>query len=533
MGYYSALNLIREPFSNSPDPSLFYHSNQHLEALQQLEISIRLRRGLSVVTGDVGTGKTTLSRQLIQMLASDTGVNTSVVLDPGYDRVENFLAYILQLFTGDDRHGSRDENWLKEAIKNYLFTQGADRKKLTVLIVDEGQKLTQPCIEALRELLNYETNEHKLLQIVIFAQNEFKSVIEPLENFRDRINFSYELHPLNFKNTRGLICYRIEQSSEPGKQPPLFSFGACLAIYRSSGGYPRKIVRLCHHVILGLIVQNKRQAGYFMVRSCARKVFNKPGNSSRLVPATIAAGALLAVAGVYVALHRNPDVPVWLSIKPPQVKASVSLTAASASIPKQEPGQAGALAGKPHPLPVKLGRLVIEQNESFCSMLSAIYGACTYSVIDEVVKLSPEIRNPDFILAGSEIQFPAIPLEVDPGGSDRYIIILKSEQSLEQAWSRLKGMAGRDIPMEAGANAVGDGRCGPIPRYSELKDMPLRILSVWDEGNGLVFHVMVDRIFDDRAAAEAYMARLPEQVEGMIDTIVPRKKGTIIYSKRM
>ena len=105
MDYYKLLNFEKEPFSNTPDPDLFYNSVQHLEALQQLEISIRLKRGLSVVIGDIGTGKTTLSRQIIQKISNDDSIRYYLVLDPGFSNTANFLKQLLHLWINLTRNG--------------------------------------------------------------------------------------------------------------------------------------------------------------------------------------------------------------------------------------------------------------------------------------------------------------------------------------------------------------------------------------------------------------------------------------------
>ncbi|MCG8615538.1 MAG: AAA family ATPase, partial [Desulfobacterales bacterium] len=195
MHYYSLLDLNREPFSNSPDPGLFYGSAQHTEILQKLEIAIRLKRGLNLILGEVGTGKTTLSRRLIRQLGRDSRTDCHLILDPGFESVSEFLAHIQILLSGKEVQGNDSRQ--KEAIKDHLFTADREVNKITVLIIDEGQKMTGGALEALRELLNFETNREKLLQIVIFAQNEFKPMLDRHENLKDRINFHYSLKNLS------------------------------------------------------------------------------------------------------------------------------------------------------------------------------------------------------------------------------------------------------------------------------------------------------------------------------------------------
>jgi general secretion pathway protein A len=325
MDYYRTLKLDREPFSNSPDPGLFFNSRQHLEALQQLEISIRLKRGLSVITGDVGTGKTTLSRQLIQKISYDPGLEYFLILDPGFSSTREFLRSILALFTGSPPDPA-DDTALKEQIKACLFSRGVDRNTTTILLIDEGQKLPVFCLEVLRELLNYETNDHKLLQIIIFAQKEFEQTIQALDNFNDRIDFRYTLSPLGFFETRQLIRFRLEKSGgHTSPVPPVFSFLAFAAIFRYSRGYPRKIINLCHHVMIRMIIKNRSRAGYFFVIACAREVFAPP-RPRRFRPALLAVVLLLLSGGVVLLNGGQISrlVPGILSDRGPQPPAAES-----------------------------------------------------------------------------------------------------------------------------------------------------------------------------------------------------------------
>ena len=111
MDYFSILNLKQEPFSNSPDPDFFFHSREHLECLQRLELSLLLRRGLNVIIGDVGTGKTTLCRQLIRRFARRDEINTHLVLDPYFVDAYEFLSSVGKMILGPDvKLGSNDDN---------------------------------------------------------------------------------------------------------------------------------------------------------------------------------------------------------------------------------------------------------------------------------------------------------------------------------------------------------------------------------------------------------------------------------------
>lgn len=267
MQYFEILNLKSEPFSNSPDPEFFYGSREHAECLRKVEIAIRLRRGLNLVYGEVGTGKTTLCRQLLRVLARDREIVAHLILDPSFSTAREFLTVLHRMFLGAEPLAVASEFGLKEAIKNALFRLGVEEGKTVVLIVDEGQKAGAEFLELLRELLNYETNEAKLLQIVIFAQREFLPLLLERPNLADRVNLSMELGPLDLNETREMIAYRLNKAASTFKAPRVFTEGALKAIHQSTGGYPRKIIGLCHRVLLAMLVQNRTRADRRLVRT--------------------------------------------------------------------------------------------------------------------------------------------------------------------------------------------------------------------------------------------------------------------------
>jgi len=140
MDYFTILDLKKEPFSNSPDPEFFFHSRQHLDCLQKLELSLLLRRGLNVIIGDVGTGKTTMCRQLIRRFSQKDEVETHLILDPYFLNASEFLAAVTQMLTGKELPAGSHDWQAKEVIKQHLFSRGVDENKTVVLIIDEGQK---------------------------------------------------------------------------------------------------------------------------------------------------------------------------------------------------------------------------------------------------------------------------------------------------------------------------------------------------------------------------------------------------------
>jgi general secretion pathway protein A len=255
MSYFKILGFEKEPFSTSPDPDFLYLAKDHDTALANILIELRLKRGLSVILGDVGTGKTSLSRKLIQELNTRDDFIFHMVLDPSFDDEKTFLTYLARNF-GISIEQCATITALKEALEKFLFEKGVIQGNTTALIVDEAQKLTDAALETLRVLLNYETNEFKLLQLVLLGQLELHSKIVAIPNFLDRISFKYTLNPLSREETKEMIEFRIRKAGYASSMH-LFLREAIDQIYAYTKGYPRKITLLCHRALKELILRNR------------------------------------------------------------------------------------------------------------------------------------------------------------------------------------------------------------------------------------------------------------------------------------
>lgn len=264
MSYYKVIGLEKEPFSTSPDPQFFYHSASHHTALKRLEISLRLRRGLNVVLGDVGTGKTTLSRVLLQSFREEEDFVFHMILDPSFKSEFQFLLSLVKMFKITPQFKSTLD--FKEALEKYLFQAGVEEKKTIVLLIDEGQKITTENLEVLRTLLNFETNESKLLQVIIMAQVELLPRVKRIRNFSDRIALKYTINPFDETETREMIEFRLREAGlrEPGE---LFTDQAIRLIYQHTQGYPRKIANLCHAALEQLVIEEKQLVEGTIVKS--------------------------------------------------------------------------------------------------------------------------------------------------------------------------------------------------------------------------------------------------------------------------
>lgn len=263
MSYYSILGLYKEPFSTSPDPVFFFESHQHHTVLLKLMIEIRLKRGLSLILGDVGTGKTTLSRKLFQMLMERTDIIFGMILDPVFDSEQLFLEALLRTFKIEVPQGNILD--YKDAIKQFLFKKGVEENKTVVLLIDESQKLSDGSLEVLRTLLNYETNEFKLLQLVLLSQLELLPRLEPMHNFWDRISMKYVLNPLDEQETRDMITFRLTQAG-CALETKLFTDEAFKEIYQFTGGCPRKVSMICHEALKQVVARSQVEVDRTLIR---------------------------------------------------------------------------------------------------------------------------------------------------------------------------------------------------------------------------------------------------------------------------
>jgi general secretion pathway protein A len=546
MSYYKLLELNSEPFSNSPEPDLFYQAPQYVQCLQKLEISIRLRRGLNVVVGDVGTGKTTLSRMLIRKFRGEGNVEMYLVLDPDFSSALEFLVAVARMFGVYTSEAASSEWQLKENIKDYLFHQGIHKDRVVVLIIDEGQKLPPFCIELLREFLNYETNTSKLLQIVLFAQREFKKILDEHANFADRVNFYYVMKPLSFNQTRAMIRFRIDKVSEAGKNPILFTSPALWAIYRATGGYPRKIMMLGHQILLKMIVQDQRRADWSLVRSCIKvTVPGRPVVKTwrlALVPACIAFAALLLgltfekpstwltrkmqQSGI-AALQKEDAASMQGSVISPATDGSPAgqaILEASLGNSNQEPreNQAGPSArlsvdmpsvSIPPPsvaplrdkeMPESLGQLTMKKRSSCRQVLQQLYGSSADEHLESLLKANLKIKDIKKVKAGDVVRFPALPASSRPGQHATYWVQLAEMETLEDAYEYV--------------------------HHYTVHVARTRILPFWSREEGLRFSILLKEGFNHEKSARKSVKSLPQKIATSAKIVSEWGEGTVFFA---
>lgn len=245
--YLKYFGLKEEPFSTVPSPRYFFLTTVHSTALEKTAYVVGARKGLSVVFGDTGTGKSSLARLLHQKFL-DSGFQSSLLVNPNYPTPNSLLRTIAQELGTPKTH--RSFKGTLDLLKEHLWQTAAVGDKTVVLTIDEAQTLRGPLIELLRQLINYETNDRKLLQLVLFAQEELRNTLaRPQQrNFRSRIVMASTLEPLSLDELKQMIAFRWGVASA-GASPP-FESGAVQVLFEHSQGMPREANILADNSLL-------------------------------------------------------------------------------------------------------------------------------------------------------------------------------------------------------------------------------------------------------------------------------------------
>lgn len=242
--YQQYYGFYESPFNITPDPRFLFFSGRHQEAFDHLIFGIRERKGFIQITGEVGTGKTTLCRALLDELGE--GFRTALILNPCVTGPQ-LLRSVLTEF---GLTASRNDRvvWL-ETLNRFLLEQ-VDAQQNVVLLIDEAQDLSAELMEQIRLLSNLETDRQKLLQIVLIGQPELREMLDDpgLRQLRQRITIRYHLTPLDAAETQQYIFHRLRVAGGNGR--PTFSKSALKSIYRYSAGIPRLINAVCDKALL-------------------------------------------------------------------------------------------------------------------------------------------------------------------------------------------------------------------------------------------------------------------------------------------
>ncbi len=264
--YLEFYGLKQAPFDITPNPRFLFHSGKHREALNHLLYGIRERKGFVQLTGEVGAGKTTLCRALLEQLNGQ--FSTALILNPALNANELMKAIATE-FGLDVKNLDRLDTL--DAVNKFLLKQ-AEFKRETVLIIDEAQNLTEELLEQVRLLSNLETDDRKLLQIILLGQPELRDKLNSpnLRQLRQRITVRYHLKPLTRPEVVQYIQHRLEISGAQGA--PYFSQPALWRIYKYSGGVPRLVNAVCDKALLAGFVEHSDRINFRMVGRAIREL---------------------------------------------------------------------------------------------------------------------------------------------------------------------------------------------------------------------------------------------------------------------
>lgn len=236
--YYAFYGFQRRPFSLLPDPACLFLSLQHQRALGMLEYALRSQAGFSVLTGDIGTGKTTLVRALINQSDQDLTVGLVNHTGRGLGRLSSWVLLAFGLDGLNDNPVRQHERFIDFAIEQYA------EGRRTVLVVDEAQNLELERLEELRMLSNVNADKHQVLQTILVGQSGLRDTLRlpALAQLAQRVLVDFHLGPLTETDTAAYIAHRLRHA---GGDPGLFTTGACIAVHRYSGGIPRLTNLIC------------------------------------------------------------------------------------------------------------------------------------------------------------------------------------------------------------------------------------------------------------------------------------------------
>ena len=299
--YGQFFNIDESAFSIAPNPKYLFLSKQHEEALAHLLYGVNRKGGFVCLTGDIGTGKTTICRCMFEQLPENTDI--AIIINPKISPVELLASICDELGINSIEIQPSIKVYIKK-LHEYLIKSHAKGRN-TVLVVDEAQNLSADALEHIRSLTNLETNEEKLLQIILIGQPELKALLAKpeLEQVNQRITARFHIGPLSLAETIHYIHHRLAVA---GAKHKVFTDSNIKQIYTKSKGVPRLINILCDRVLLGAYTLGTARITSKIITQSANEVFDKAFSYSAMVPKALAASiALLIISGIAIYGFQN------------------------------------------------------------------------------------------------------------------------------------------------------------------------------------------------------------------------------------
>ena len=300
--YAAYFGLTERPFSLAPDPRYLYLSDAHREALAHLLYGLGEGGSFVQLTGEVGTGKTTVCRALLEQLPSD--VDVAMIFNPQLTSLE-LLARVCDELRVPYPAGTTSLKVLIDALSQALLDAHARGRRI-VLIIDEAQNLSTRVLEEVRLLTNLETTREKLLQVILIGQPELAEHLarRNLRQLSQRVTARYHLRPFTEHESQRYILHRMEIA---GQRQPIFTKLAVRTAHRLSGGVPRLLNTICDRALLGAYATGQTRVKEAVVRRAAREVLG-PRKGRRWLVAAVAATVVLVAGGVF-ALYASGGLP--------------------------------------------------------------------------------------------------------------------------------------------------------------------------------------------------------------------------------
>jgi len=453
--YTEFFGLNEKPFAITPDPRYLYMSVRHADALAHLIYGISESGGFIQLTGEVGTGKTTLIRSLLEQLPAKAEI--ALILNPQLSRLE-FLQVICQELripaAADDSVRAR-----VDALNGYLLRAYAEARRI-VLIVDEAQALTPELLEQIRLLTNLETPKKKLLQIILIGQPELRDLLArpEMRQVAQRITGRYHLEPLSKEDTALYVNHRMKVA---GAQRDVFTPPAIRLLYRRSRGIPRLINVVADRALLAGYTRDQRVVDRALVVSAAAEVFGAHRTIRRWWPAAAVAAGLAAFVLATTNLWRTPgqpvaapsanalSAPVAAAAATPSAQRSdtpIEITVAEASTPapspeSPQPATLASLSAEP--------RFMMDRDQAVAELL-ALWGG-TYErdrgdACDQAARegLQCLVQQNGSLGELRRLNWPAIVTLIDENGAAHFVVIASLDQGAAHVLANGKSY---DLPL--------------------------------------------------------------------------------------